>query len=114
MWILESELFDGALYATALIVGPKVCGTWTKASTGKKLWLRPGKTYLFGRTVAEGMFNQFWIVCATKLTHDLCLAGQLTISDKTVSRKHLTIHIDNVPEGGGVCIEGVRFTEAQG
>jgi hypothetical protein len=37
----------------------------------------------------------------------MCLAGQLTISDKTVSRKHLTIHIDNVPEGGGVCIQRV-------
>ncbi|KAL2268200.1 hypothetical protein VTJ83DRAFT_3046 [Remersonia thermophila] len=58
MWLLESELFDG-----------------------RKLWLRPGKLYLFGRTVAE--------------------PGQLVISDKTVSRKHLTIRVDDVPEGGG-------------
>jgi hypothetical protein len=29
-------------------------------------------------------------------------AGQLAISDKTISRKHITIHVDNVPEGGGV------------
>ncbi|KAH6847054.1 hypothetical protein B0I37DRAFT_374186 [Chaetomium sp. MPI-CAGE-AT-0009] len=58
MWVLDSDLFEG-----------------------RSLWLRPGKTYLFGRTVAE--------------------AGQLAISDKTISRKHITIHVDNVPEGGG-------------
>ncbi|KAL1837610.1 hypothetical protein VTJ49DRAFT_3571 [Mycothermus thermophilus] len=53
----------------------------TNIGIGRKLWLRPGKLYLFGRTVAE--------------------PGQLLISDKTVSRKHLTIRVDNVPEGGG-------------
>ncbi|KAL2163630.1 hypothetical protein VTH06DRAFT_5688 [Thermothelomyces fergusii] len=58
MWLLESDLFDGRV-----------------------LWLRPGKLYLFGRTVAE--------------------PGQLVISDKTVSRKHITIQVDGVPEGGG-------------
>ncbi|KAK3322030.1 hypothetical protein B0H66DRAFT_186552 [Apodospora peruviana] len=58
MWLLESEPFEG-----------------------RKLWLRPGKLYLFGRTAAE--------------------AGQLVISDKTVSRKHLTIQVDQVPEGAG-------------
>ncbi|KAK4675529.1 hypothetical protein QC764_505010 [Podospora pseudoanserina] len=58
MWLLESDLFEG-----------------------KKLWLRPGKLYLFGRTVSE--------------------AGQLIISDKTISRKHITIKVEPVPEGGG-------------
>ncbi|KAK0669157.1 hypothetical protein QBC41DRAFT_111498 [Cercophora samala] len=58
MWLLESDLFEG-----------------------KKLWLRPGKLYLFGRTVSE--------------------AGQLVISDKTISRKHITIKVEPVPEGGG-------------
>ncbi|KAM7191128.1 hypothetical protein V8F20_009446 [Naviculisporaceae sp. PSN 640] len=56
MWLVESDLFDG-----------------------RKLWLRPGKRYLFGRTVSE--------------------AGQLAISDKTVSRKHVVIQVDTVPEG---------------
>ncbi|KAJ3497806.1 hypothetical protein NLG97_g1612 [Lecanicillium saksenae] len=46
------------------------------AFQGRRLWLRPGKTYLFGRTVAE--------------------AGQLAISHNTISRKHLTITIDAV------------------
>ncbi|KAL2263821.1 hypothetical protein VTK26DRAFT_4988 [Humicola hyalothermophila] len=58
MWLLESNLFEG-----------------------RKLWLRPGKLYLFGRTAAE--------------------PGQLAISDKTISRKHITIQVDRVPEGGG-------------
>ncbi|KAJ9150200.1 Cytochrome b5 reductase 4 [Pleurostoma richardsiae] len=48
---------------------------------GKELWLRPGKRYLFGRTTAE--------------------PGQYAISDKTISRKHLTIEVGNVPEGAG-------------
>ncbi|KAJ6442689.1 DNA damage response protein RcaA [Purpureocillium lavendulum] len=46
---------------------------------GRRLWLRPGKTYLFGRTAAE--------------------PGQLAISHNTISRKHLTITVDNVPDG---------------
>ncbi|KAM3524016.1 hypothetical protein MY4038_007921 [Beauveria bassiana] len=57
MWLLENE----------------------EAFQGRRLWLRPGKTYLFGRTVAE--------------------AGQLAISHNTISRKHLTITIDTVADG---------------
>ncbi|KAF4988163.1 hypothetical protein FGRMN_9931 [Fusarium graminum] len=57
MWILEnSEAFDG-----------------------RRLWLRPGKTYLFGRTAAE--------------------PGQLAISHNTISRKHLTITVSPVEKG---------------
>ncbi|EFX02426.1 DNA damage response protein [Grosmannia clavigera kw1407] len=48
---------------------------------GRRLWLRPGKRYLFGRTKAE--------------------PGQLVISDKTISRKHLTIEVGRVTEGDG-------------
>ncbi|KAK3367494.1 hypothetical protein B0H63DRAFT_82881 [Podospora didyma] len=58
MWLLESELFQG-----------------------RKLWLRPGKLYLFGRTASE--------------------PGLIAISDKTISRKHLTIDVGRVPDGGG-------------
>ncbi|KAF4441450.1 hypothetical protein F53441_12037 [Fusarium austroafricanum] len=57
MWILENpEAFDG-----------------------RRLWLRPGKTYLFGRTAAE--------------------PGQLAISHTTISRKHLTIAVSPVEKG---------------
>ncbi|KAH6900512.1 hypothetical protein B0T10DRAFT_470911 [Thelonectria olida] len=49
-----------------------------EAFQNRRLWLRPGKTYLFGRTVAE--------------------PGQLAISHNTISRKHLTITVDNVEE----------------
>jgi hypothetical protein len=48
---------------------------------GKRMWLRPGKLYLFGRTVSE--------------------PGQVAISDKTISRKHLTIKVDEAAEGSG-------------
>ncbi|KAK2033966.1 FHA domain-containing protein [Colletotrichum zoysiae] len=46
---------------------------------GRRLWLRPGKRYLFGRTVSE--------------------PGQLAISHKTISRKHLTIEVGAVADG---------------
>lgn len=67
-----------------------------EAFDGRKLWLRPGKTYLFGRTVSE--------------------AGQLAISHNTISRKHLTITVDNVQPGhaynlssrSGVTIEDLK------
>ncbi|CAM1504705.1 Fc.00g022960.m01.CDS01 [Cosmosporella sp. VM-42] len=51
-----------------------------EAFNGRRLWLRPGKTYLFGRTAAE--------------------PGQLAISHNTISRKHLTITVGDVEEGG--------------
>ncbi|KAH7156520.1 hypothetical protein EDB81DRAFT_393709 [Dactylonectria macrodidyma] len=57
MWLLENEA----------------------AFDGRRLWLRPGKTYLFGRTAAE--------------------PGQLAISHNTISRKHLTITVDPVEDG---------------
>ncbi|KAF3342414.1 hypothetical protein VD0002_g7543 [Verticillium dahliae] len=46
---------------------------------GRQLWLRPGKLYLFGRTASE--------------------PGQLAISHKTISRKHMTIKIEPVANG---------------
>ncbi|KAI1454570.1 hypothetical protein F4805DRAFT_309716 [Annulohypoxylon moriforme] len=63
MWLLENE---------------------GEALDGKRLWLRPGKRYLFGRTVAE--------------------PGQLAIKGEgaeRVSRKHLTIQVEEVVEGDG-------------
>ncbi|GAP85417.1 putative DNA damage response protein [Rosellinia necatrix] len=61
MWILENE---------------------GEALGHKRVWLRPGKRYLFGRTVAE--------------------PGQLAIQGpgaEKVSRKHVTITVDKVEEG---------------
>ncbi|KAH7313493.1 hypothetical protein B0I35DRAFT_274119 [Stachybotrys elegans] len=46
---------------------------------GRRLWLRPGKSYLFGRTASE--------------------PGQLAISHNTISRKHLTITVEDVAHG---------------
>ncbi|KXJ91295.1 hypothetical protein Micbo1qcDRAFT_233825 [Microdochium bolleyi] len=64
MWILENE--GGAF-------------------EGRSLWLRPGKRYLFGRTVAE--------------PGQLAIKGDLS---KSVSRKHCTITVDAVPAGDGL------------
>ncbi|KAI3324879.1 hypothetical protein HD806DRAFT_521897 [Xylariaceae sp. AK1471] len=61
MWVLENE---------------------SEALDHKRLWLRPGKRYLFGRTVAE--------------------PGQLAIQGpgaERVSRKHVTISVKEVEEG---------------
>ncbi|CAK7267767.1 hypothetical protein SEPCBS119000_002719 [Sporothrix epigloea] len=56
-----------------------------QALGGQRLWLRPGQRYLFGRTPAE--------------------PGQLIISDKTISRKHLTIEVGPVREGDGTNVD---------
>ncbi|KAH7027782.1 uncharacterized protein B0I36DRAFT_327905 [Microdochium trichocladiopsis] len=64
MWILENE--GGAF-------------------EGRRLWLRPGKRYLFGRTVAE--------------PGQLAIKGDLS---KSVSRKHCTITVDAVVAGDGL------------
>ncbi|KAF9876899.1 FHA domain-containing protein [Colletotrichum karsti] len=61
MWLLENE---------------------ADALKGRRLWLRPGKLYLFGRT-SENIEP-----------------GTLAIAHKTISRKHLTIQVDTVPDGG--------------
>lgn len=88
MWLLESDLFEGKprnrrFYLQSLHPCFLQAYLQLTRKPGKKLWLRPGKLYLFGRTVSE--------------------AGQLVISDKTISRKHITIKVEPVPEGGGVC-----------
>ncbi|KAF4617093.1 hypothetical protein G7Y89_g15057 [Cudoniella acicularis] len=46
------------------------------ALKGKRLWLRPGKKFVFGRTKSD--------------------EGQFIISDKTISRKHLIVEVENV------------------
>jgi hypothetical protein len=55
--------------------------------------------YLFGRTAMGGEIP--WTDCGGGVA-DHCLAGEYALFDKTISRKHLTIQIDEVPEGGGV------------
>ncbi|KAK8104761.1 campothecin resistance conferring [Apiospora kogelbergensis] len=65
MWLLENE---------------------GEAFEGRRLWLRPGKRYLFGRTVAEHASSA-----------NGREAGQLAIKGpkaNTVSRKHVTIQVD--------------------
>ncbi|MCJ1390997.1 hypothetical protein MMC18_003858 [Xylographa bjoerkii] len=51
---------------------------------GKKVWLRPGKKYLFGRTKADGSKYAGFV-----------------ISHKSISRKHLTLSVSDVKSGAG-------------
>lgn len=67
MWILEC---DGDIFE------------------GKRLWLRPGKKYLFGRTKPEGARSYGFV-----------------IGNKTVSRKHLTLAVSSVKPGDGTLVE---------
>lgn len=50
MWLLESELFGGRFLH---FLGRALTRRKADATIGRKLWLRPGKLYLFGRTGAE-------------------------------------------------------------
>ncbi|KUJ18793.1 uncharacterized protein LY89DRAFT_706435 [Mollisia scopiformis] len=54
-----------------------VLDTEGDAFKGKRLWLRPGKRFLIGRTQSED--------------------GQFLVVDKTISRKHLVVEVDEVP-----------------
>ncbi|KFY18290.1 hypothetical protein V492_00002 [Pseudogymnoascus sp. VKM F-4246] len=58
MWVIES---DGDTF------------------NGKRLWLRPGKRFILGRTLAD--------------------AGGFAIANKTISRKHLVVEVDEVKPG---------------
>ncbi|KAK8061604.1 FHA domain-containing protein [Apiospora phragmitis] len=83
MWLLENE---------------------GEAFEGKRLWLRPGKRYLFGRTVAERKIapKQLANPIPSYATANDWQAGQLAIKGpkaNTVSRKHVTIQVDPVREG---------------
>ncbi|KAF8853221.1 hypothetical protein BDZ45DRAFT_598882 [Acephala macrosclerotiorum] len=46
---------------------------------GKKLWLRPGKKFLIGRVAQQDEPGGFWV------------------DDKSISRRHLTVEVDEVP-----------------
>jgi nijmegen breakage syndrome protein 1 len=87
MWILENE--GDALKGTQSFHMRARSRLLTHS--GKKLWLRPGKKFLFGRTHSEGM-RYFYRACS-KLT---VVDGQFVVADKTISRQHLTIEVDSV------------------
>ncbi|KAH6672550.1 hypothetical protein B0J14DRAFT_701589 [Halenospora varia] len=66
------------------------------ALNGKKLWLRPGKKFVFGRTKSEGTWE---IGEIAKFAADRHTEGQFVISDKTISRQHCMVHVENVEDG---------------
>lgn len=87
MWILET---DGDVFQGPVL--PHFKETFpTNNVTGKRLWLRPGKRFLFGRTRTEGV------------------AGEFAISDKTISRSHLLVEVSSV--GSKDCVSVARAKE---
>ncbi|KAG0645441.1 hypothetical protein D0Z07_8660 [Hyphodiscus hymeniophilus] len=68
MWVLETE---------------------GDALQGKKLWLPPGKKYIFGRTSVEGI-----VLTA-------CVAGHFVIANKTISRQHLVVEVGSTASADG-------------
>jgi hypothetical protein len=68
----------------------------TDFDVGKRLWLRPGKKFLFGRTQQEeGMFRSVSLF-SPRLMVAAAADGGFIVSDKTISRKHLTVEVENV------------------
>ncbi|KAH6720921.1 hypothetical protein BKA61DRAFT_668817 [Leptodontidium sp. MPI-SDFR-AT-0119] len=74
MWIFscDGDVLKGTSSPGAILLVPSL----TDLITGKRLWIPPGKVFLIGRTAAE--------------------EGQFIVSDKTISRKHLTVRVAEV------------------
>lgn len=99
MWVLECEgdLFRGECIQE---IG---CGPTLTPMLGRKLWLKPGSKYLFGRTSGELGPNEReharrWPDIQSSTSTDSHI-----ISNKSVSRKHLVFSVEPVPRGAGVC-----------
>ena len=54
MWVLETE--GDAFQGKTLGIAPRFTDVDFPTS-GKKLWLRPGKKFIFGRTQSDGMLS---------------------------------------------------------
>ena len=77
---------------------------------GKRVWLKPGKKYLFGRVKQDGgQFTTFFVV----LRHFILIALLIpylvrhAIENSTISRKHLVIEVERVKPGDGVRLESI-------
>lgn len=72
---------------------------------GRRLWLRPGKKYLFGRTASGGKHPPHRPLSRGAYETDIFSpVGEYVAFEKTISRKHLTIEVGTVTEGEGVRI----------
>ena len=85
----------------------------------RRIWLRPGKKYLFGRTLDpkgkscenDASTNTSLLSC---LSADKISASFQLKDEKSVSRQHLTLTVSNVKPGDGVSPicehhSGIRF-----
>lgn len=56
MWILDSEgdFLEGEFMSSAVFITCVMLAVILMGGVGKRVWLRPGKKYLFGRVKTEG------------------------------------------------------------
>ena len=76
----------------------------------RRIWLRPGKKYLFGRTLdPKGKScekNATTDAIVSQLSANNSSASFQLKDEKSVSRQHLTLTVSNVKPGDGVSPTG--------
>ncbi|EER40128.1 DNA damage response protein RcaA [Histoplasma capsulatum H143] len=83
MWILSSDGdFLRGTPSASLSPSTLVWGLLTLLVVGKRVWLKPGKQYLFGRVKKNGVHH--------------------AIDNVTISRQHLVIEVGQVKPGDGL------------
>lgn len=104
MWILECDgkIFQGTFVSRLNLLSACVAFSTDCEPLGKRIWLRPDKKYLFGRTKQEGgRYAGKHEDCLQPAVHT-DLLGRFIIDHKSVSRKHLTLSVSSVKPGEGV------------
>ena len=94
-----------------LPLGLIVVSCTNREHLGKRIWLRPGKKYLFGRTKQEGgrFAGRHDHLRMPDVRSDLL--GRFVIDHKSVSRKHLTLSVSSVKPGEGVCCSHPGYSD---
>lgn len=90
--------FDGEFSERSVANPEGPCERLTDASVGKRVWLRPGKKYLFGRIKQDDGLS------AAALSLSLLRIRLVlhVVEHKSISRKHLTIQVSEVQPRDGV------------
>lgn len=80
------------------------CNLKTEHHLGKKLWLKPGQRYLFGRNKADTAANEreSSLYVALQNAHMYLMTDSFALNHKTVSRKHVILSVAAVVAGEGV------------
>lgn len=115
MWLLEQEgdVLAGASFITSYSClrfhGQRCANASSQrhrstamAPTGSALSFRPNQLGTYAKPSTRLPTR-----CCPRLKTKIFPAGQLAISHKTISRKHMTIRVDSVPQGKSVRLLGI-------